>query len=333
MHTGQYDGMIAMTMAHVDVTGGGMTRRPVTRPTSTPHGGPRDLRYGENPHQHAQLDAVSARFGRAWKVHQGKELSYTNLLDLDAALRIALEFTEPAAAVIKHTNPCGVATGATIDAAYVRARDADPLSAFGGIVGLNRQLDAATARALTSTFIEAVIAPSIDERGAGDPRGEAEHACRHDGFLARRLRAAVPRDRRCRSRARFSAASCSRSRDRVTEAADPWPSSDFPKVVTKRAADRRGMDRAAVCVARLRAREVEHGDLHRRGSHARGRRRADEPRRRGEGRGDEGGAGSLAGSASPRPTRSFRSATASTPLPTPAPPLSCSRADRFETRK
>ena len=73
-----------------------------------------------------------------WTVHQGKELSYTNLLDLDAAARIALEFAEPVGVVIKHTNPCGVATGATLAEAYVRAREADPLSAFGGIVGLNR---------------------------------------------------------------------------------------------------------------------------------------------------------------------------------------------------
>ena len=73
---------------------------------------------------------------------QGKELSYTNLLDLDAAARIVLEFDEPAAAVIKHTNPCGAATGADAADAYVRARDADALAAFGGIVGLNRAIDA-----------------------------------------------------------------------------------------------------------------------------------------------------------------------------------------------
>ncbi len=94
---------------------------------------------------------------------QGKELSYTNLLDLDAAARIALEFDEPAAVVIKHTNPCGVAIGTSAADAFERARDADPLSAFGGIVGLNRPLDAATAKALTSTFIEAVVAPSVDD--------------------------------------------------------------------------------------------------------------------------------------------------------------------------
>ena len=87
---------------------------------------------------------IAAGFGRA-TVLQGKELSFTNLLDLDAAARIVLEFDEPAAAVIKHTNPCGVATGDSIAEAYVRARDADPLSAFGGIVGLNRPIDVETA--------------------------------------------------------------------------------------------------------------------------------------------------------------------------------------------
>ena len=107
------------------------------------------------------MDAESGAVPAAWEIHQGKELSYTNLLDLDAALRIALEFPEPVGVVIKHTNPCGVALGATLAEAYVKAREADPLSAFGGIVGLNRTLDAETARALTSTFIEAVIAPAV----------------------------------------------------------------------------------------------------------------------------------------------------------------------------
>src|SRR4029079_610323 len=87
--------------------------------------------------------------------------SVSNRRDPDAPARIALEFSEPAAVVIKHTNPCGTATGTTISEAYVRAREADPLSAFGGIVGLNREIDAETATAITSTFIEAVMAPSI----------------------------------------------------------------------------------------------------------------------------------------------------------------------------
>src|SRR6185369_695902 len=92
---------------------------------------------------------------------QGRELSYTNLLDLDAAIRIVLEFDGPAAVVVKHTNPCGVAIGEAIADAYVRARDADPLSAFGGIVALNRPIDADAARAITATKIDAVIAPAV----------------------------------------------------------------------------------------------------------------------------------------------------------------------------
>src|SRR4029079_9115040 len=96
-------------------------------------------------------------FGGA-TVHQGKELSFTNLLDLDAAARIVLEFDEPAASVIKHTSPCGAATGTSLAEAYLHAREADALSAFGGIVGLNRPIDEETARLLTATFIEAVAA-------------------------------------------------------------------------------------------------------------------------------------------------------------------------------
>jgi phosphoribosylaminoimidazolecarboxamide formyltransferase/IMP cyclohydrolase len=124
----------------------------------------RVLRYGENPHQQAAWYAEQpARGFGAVRILQGKELSYTNLLDLDAAARIVLEFSEPAAAVIKHTNPCGVATGDSITAAYVAARDADALSAFGGIIGLNRPLDAETAQAIATTFIEAVIAPAVHD--------------------------------------------------------------------------------------------------------------------------------------------------------------------------
>jgi phosphoribosylaminoimidazolecarboxamide formyltransferase/IMP cyclohydrolase len=121
----------------------------------------RDLRYGENPHQRAALYQGHPVGLRAWEILQGKELSYTNLVDLDAAVRVVLELMEPAAVVVKHTNPCGAATGEAIADAYVRARDADPLSAFGRVVALNRPIDDTTARAITSTFIEAVVAPSV----------------------------------------------------------------------------------------------------------------------------------------------------------------------------
>src|SRR5262249_40041264 len=103
-----------------------------------------------------------AGFGHA-TILQGKELSYTNLLDLDAAARIVLEFDDrPAAAAVKHTNPCGAAIGGSLADPYVRARDADSLAAFGGIVALSRPVDLPTAEAIVSTFIEAVVTPSVD---------------------------------------------------------------------------------------------------------------------------------------------------------------------------
>jgi phosphoribosylaminoimidazolecarboxamide formyltransferase/IMP cyclohydrolase len=164
-------------------------------------------------------------------VHQGKELSYTNLLDLDAALRIVLEFSEPAAAVIKHTNPCGVATGATIDLAYVRAREADPLSAYGGIVGLNQHVDVATARALTSTFIEALIAPSIEGEALAVLAARQNLRVVTTDFSKAFEPVAGKPPSETRS---FLGGVLQQQSDRVSEAADRWPVGDFPKVVTKR---------------------------------------------------------------------------------------------------
>ena len=119
------------------------------------------LRYGENPHQPAtwyQTGTTPSGWAAATKL-QGKELSYNNLVDLEAATRLIAEFTEPCAAIIKHTNPCGVALRASLAEAYEKAFNADPVSAFGGIVALNRPIDAATATALTQTFLECVVAP------------------------------------------------------------------------------------------------------------------------------------------------------------------------------
>jgi phosphoribosylaminoimidazolecarboxamide formyltransferase/IMP cyclohydrolase len=193
-------------------------------------GARRELRYGENPHQKAVwIEAVGAS-GAAWKVHQGKELSYTNLLDLDAAARIALEFSEPAGVVIKHTNPCGVATGATIADAYVRARESDALSAFGGIVGLNRPIDVDVAKALTATFIEAVIAPSIDEQARQVLAAKQNMRVVTAEFdrLARALDEGVEEIRT------FLGGTLQQQTDRVNEARDVWPGAESPRVVTKR---------------------------------------------------------------------------------------------------
>ena len=123
------------------------------------------LRYGENPHQGAAFYTDgSNRPGIATaRQHQGKELSYNNINDTDAAFELVSEFTDgPACAIIKHANPCGVATGATLAEAYQRAYDCDRTSAFGGIVALNRPIDGATAALITEIFTEVVIAPGAD---------------------------------------------------------------------------------------------------------------------------------------------------------------------------
>ncbi len=125
------------------------------------------LRYGENPHQQAAfyLDGTNRAGVATAKQLQGKELSYNNINDTDAAFELVAEFGSdvPAVAIIKHANPCGVATGATLIEAYNRAFDCDRTSAFGGIIALNQTLDAKTAEAITEIFSEVIIAPSVDE--------------------------------------------------------------------------------------------------------------------------------------------------------------------------
>ena len=125
------------------------------------------LRYGENPHQSAAFykDGSSRPGVATAQQHQGKELSYNNINDTDAAFELVSEFDPrdgPACAIIKHANPCGVARGATLKEAYARAFDCDRTSAFGGIIALNQPLDAATAREITGIFTEVVIAPGAD---------------------------------------------------------------------------------------------------------------------------------------------------------------------------
>lgn len=124
------------------------------------------LRYGENPHQQAALyrdaEAIEPSVASA-KQLQGKELSFNNLLDLDAALALAREFEGPAAVIVKHTNPCGVGIGSRLMEAYHHARAADPTSAYGGVLGVNRPVDVETARELSATFVEGIIAPGYHE--------------------------------------------------------------------------------------------------------------------------------------------------------------------------
>ena len=239
-HTAAYDETIVAGLSGVDSSDSAWRRRPLAADDTVPdllrlvYSKVRDLRYGENPHQRAAWYAASgeAGFGAA-EVIQGKEPSFTNVLDLDAAARLVLEFDAPAAAVIKHTNPCGVAEAAAVSEAYVRARDADPVSAFGGIVGLNRPIDVAVARALAETFIEAVVAPAVDVAArlvlARKPAMRVV-VTEFSPWRGTNPTASSP-DVEVRS---VLGGLLVEERDRVVEARMPWPG-DAVRVVTRRA--------------------------------------------------------------------------------------------------
>jgi len=160
--TAAYDRAISGRLARIDLEGGHLVDRPAAAlPAALDIRAPRslDLRYGENPHQQAALysDRTSGIAG-AGQLH-GKELSYNNLVDLDAAWVLVQEFENPAAVIIKHTNPCGCAEQPTLAGAYRKAFEADPVSAFGGVLAFNRPVDDETAAEIAKTFIEAIAAP------------------------------------------------------------------------------------------------------------------------------------------------------------------------------
>ena len=229
-HTAAYDAAIASTLEQVSASDGVLARhadQAMPSRLTLALEKIRDLRYGENPHQPAAWYAPAQRTGLgAAAVLQGKELSHTNLLDLDAAARIVLEFAEPAAAVVKHTNPCGVATGSHAADAYVRAREADAMSAFGGIVALNRAIDAEAARAIAATRIDAVIAPAVDD----EARAVLARKTQMRVVTADFSQLAQGADLDLRS---ILGAVLVQERDRVVEASGSWPTADL-RVVTRR---------------------------------------------------------------------------------------------------
>jgi phosphoribosylaminoimidazolecarboxamide formyltransferase/IMP cyclohydrolase len=158
--TAAYDSAIASTLATLAAPNADKGSFPDPLRISYPLVSP--LRYGENPHQAAALYSDDSGTGVAGaKQLQGKELSYNNLVDLDACWDLAQEFAEPAVAIIKHTNPCGAATAPTILEAYTRALSTDPVSAFGGVIGVNREIDEAAAEEIAKLFVEAIAAPSF----------------------------------------------------------------------------------------------------------------------------------------------------------------------------
>ncbi len=163
-HTAAYDGAIANYLTSVPASPSGK-RAEYAEVLTLQFRKLQDLRYGENPHQSAALyrDARPLQGALAgYRQVQGKDLSYNNIADADAAWECVKQFAEPACVIIKHANPCGVATGASLLAAYEKAFATDPVSAFGGILGFNRALDPATVQALAKQFAEVVIAPRVE---------------------------------------------------------------------------------------------------------------------------------------------------------------------------
>ena len=163
-HTAGYDAAVA-----------GWFQRDVAFPAQLSFALPRaaELRYGENPHQRAAFYVTGGGLAAAEQLH-GKELSYNNLLDADAAWGMAVDLDGPCVAIIKHTNPAGYAAADELQTAYERALEGDPVSAFGGIVAANRSIDAATARRITEVFTEVVVAPGYDDDALEVLRGKRD---------------------------------------------------------------------------------------------------------------------------------------------------------------
>jgi len=170
-HTAKYDGLIASYLERRSPAGEAATRFPQTLVLHYEKA--QNLRYGENPHQQAAFyrdpSVTEACLAHARQLH-GKEMSYNNFLDAHAALELVKEFDTTAVVIVKHSNPCGVALGATPAEAYRKAREGDPVSAFGGVAAFNRPVDADTAREIGGTFMEVIVAPgfeaaAVDELG------------------------------------------------------------------------------------------------------------------------------------------------------------------------
>ena len=163
--TAAYDSAIASTLERVGVNGHFELRPQENFPQTLRLSFQKtmDLRYGENPHQKAAMYSDGSGVGVAnARQLQGKGLSYNNITDLQAAWDLAQDFDDTVCAIIKHTNPCGVATGKSLAEAYLRALECDPVSAFGGVIGVNRPVDAAAASEMSKLFLEVIAAPAFD---------------------------------------------------------------------------------------------------------------------------------------------------------------------------
>jgi phosphoribosylaminoimidazolecarboxamide formyltransferase/IMP cyclohydrolase len=168
--TSRYDGIITTELERLSAPGKHIALSPRPILPERLHLALRrqqELRYGENPHQAAALYVPAGRPPEglaAARQLQGKELSYNNFVDLEAARSLAAEFRRPTAVIIKHNNPCGTAEQETLREAYLKALASDPISAFGGVLAFNREVDAATAEEVAKLFVECIAAPAFDEK-------------------------------------------------------------------------------------------------------------------------------------------------------------------------
>ena len=229
------------------------------------------MRYGENPHQSAAFYVgPESRPGVATaRQLQGKELSYNNLNDTDAAFELVAEFApeeSAAAAIIKHANPCGVAVGATLLEAYEKALSCDPVSAFGGIVALNRTLDAAAARKIVEIFTEVIIAPAVDDEALAIVATKKNLRLLVAGGLPDPR---APTAERALGRRRPAGAGPRRGRARSRDAEGRHQAR----------ADRGRTRRSRLRLAGVQARQIERDRLRARRRHRRHRRRTDVARR------------------------------------------------------
>ncbi len=282
--TARYDGEIATELGRLRADGNVTLGAPEKLPERIHIALERRqaMRYGENPHQAAALyiPAGGPAAGLAGAAQlQGKELSYNNLVDLDAAWSLAVEFERPAAAIIKHNNPCGAAEQETLREAYVQALACDPVSAFGGVMAFNRRLDAATAQEIGKLFVECIVAPGYEPGARAEAGGQEELAAAGN---AARDEWRAGRGRRARDKANFR-------RSARPGAGPPRTARSGVEGGDGARADGRGAAGARLRVEGVQAREVERHRLRARGADGGHRRGPDEPRGFGEDRGDEGG--------------------------------------------
>ena len=185
-HTSRYDGLIANYLGR---QGDGADKFPAR--LSMTYERAEILRYGENPHQegafYREIGSTEPSISLGRQLH-GKAMSYNNYLDANSALELAKEFADVAVAIIKHNNPCGVALGATPVEAYRKARETDPVSAFGGVIACNRPVDPDMARQVTSTFVEVLIAPEFTDEALSELRRKKDLRLLTVGSLESRTR-------------------------------------------------------------------------------------------------------------------------------------------------